>query len=186
MSNNEVEDDFGLISLFEPSTAVALPLAKNVDDSFEISSSDNEPDDSPLKEIYSEQTFTSFDLLEKYLKCYFIWIGFKTKIVRVEKENNVIAHKTYKCHHEATILMDKNPVMQLQSGIELRLKDEVKYAKFQEFQNMNSTTDLLYISNTIFKRIDDLYKKYLTPNLLALQQKQIIEYLLYRLVLHNS
>ncbi|CAG8832957.1 34247_t:CDS:1, partial [Gigaspora margarita] len=67
------EDDFGLISLFEPSTAVALPLAENVDDStFEISGSDDESDNSSLKEIYSGQTFTSFNLLEKCLKCYSI------------------------------------------------------------------------------------------------------------------
>ncbi|CAG8833814.1 38878_t:CDS:1, partial [Gigaspora margarita] len=42
------KDDFGLILLFKPSTAVAFPYAKNVNDStFEISSSDDEPDNSP-------------------------------------------------------------------------------------------------------------------------------------------
>ncbi|CAG8651513.1 16024_t:CDS:2 [Gigaspora rosea] len=381
------EDDLGLISLFEPSTAVALPLAKNVD---EISGSDDEPDNSPLKEIYSGQTFTSFDLLEKCLKRYSMRMGFETKIVRAEKENNVMAHKTYKCRHggkyltktkldptqnrkressciecgfmlsasylqqfsrsshkiptnikeeirfyvqechlgatilkrilrnkfpnqdiysqdlyniinqykadatnnlqPATIFTDADPAMQvalsnkypnttvrhcafhiqqnlvkklkrklnnkwdkfisdfytlrnslivsefdrywiglmddypevqaycewvlyptkeswahaftkrsfsanthstqrvesinrviklevnsgnslyqLQSGIELRLKDEDKYAKFQEFRNINLTTGLPYVSNIIFKRINDLCKKYLTPNSLALQ-----------------
>ncbi|CAG8661657.1 21747_t:CDS:2, partial [Gigaspora rosea] len=45
---------------------------------------------------------------------------------------------------------------------------------------MNLTTGLLHVSNTILKRIDDLCKKYLTPNLLALQWKQIMECLLYR------
>ncbi|CAG8661644.1 21746_t:CDS:1, partial [Gigaspora rosea] len=98
------EDDFGLISLFEPSTAVALPLAKNVD---KISSSNDEPDDSPLKEIYSGQTFTSFNLLEKCLKRYSMQMGFETKIVRAEKENNVMDRKTHKCHHGAKYLPKK-------------------------------------------------------------------------------
>ncbi|CAG8651607.1 1054_t:CDS:1, partial [Scutellospora calospora] len=47
----------------------------------ENSSADNEPEDSSLKEIYVEQTFTSFDILEQYLKRYSTRIGFKTKIV---------------------------------------------------------------------------------------------------------
>ncbi|CAG8813062.1 15479_t:CDS:2, partial [Gigaspora margarita] len=102
------ENNFGLILLFEPSATVALPLAENVDDStFEISGSDDEPDDSPLKEIYSKQTFTSFDLLEKYLKCYSMQIGFETKIVRAEKENNVMVRKIYKCRHEGKCLPKK-------------------------------------------------------------------------------
>ncbi|CAG8636487.1 8429_t:CDS:2, partial [Racocetra fulgida] len=36
------------------------------------------------------------------------------------------------------------------------------------------------VSNTIFKCIDETFKKYLTPNLLALQRKQMVESLLYR------
>jgi len=69
---------------------------------------------------------------------------------------------------------------QLHSGIELRLKDEAKYSRLQEFRNMNPTTGMPQVSNTIFKSIDEICKKYLTPNSLALQRKQMVEALLYR------
>ncbi|CAG8558431.1 14525_t:CDS:2 [Cetraspora pellucida] len=75
---------------------------------------------------------------------------------------------------------------QLQAGIDLRLKDEIKYAKLQEFRNMNPTTGLPHVFNTIFKKINDMCVKYLTPNSLALQRKQILESLLYRSLLHNN
>ncbi|CAG8821373.1 10619_t:CDS:2, partial [Gigaspora rosea] len=52
-----------------------------------------------------------------------------------------------------------NSLCQLQTGIELWLKDEVKYAKFQEFRNINPTTGLPHVSNTIFKQVDNIYKK---------------------------
>ena len=69
---------------------------------------------------------------------------------------------------------------QLHSGIELRLKDEAKYSRLQEFRNMNPTTGMPLVSNTIFKSVDEICKKYLTPNSLALQRKQIVEAHLYR------
>ncbi|CAG8471058.1 13533_t:CDS:2, partial [Racocetra persica] len=73
-----------------------------------------------------------------------------------------------------------NSLCQLQVGIELQLKDEAKYASLQEFQNMNPTRGLPHVSNTIFKSIDNMCKKYLMPNSLALQCKQMLESLLYR------
>lgn len=79
-----------------------------------------------------------------------------------------------------------NSLCQLQIGIELRLKDEAKYASFQEFRNMNPTTGLPHVSGTIFKSVDDTCKKYLTQNSLALQRKQMLESLLYRCSLHSS
>lgn len=69
---------------------------------------------------------------------------------------------------------------QLHSGIELRLKDEAKYARWQEFRNMNPTTGMPRVSDTIFRNVDEICKKYLTPNSLALQRKQMVESLLYR------
>ncbi|CAG8711852.1 5531_t:CDS:1, partial [Cetraspora pellucida] len=49
----------------------ALSVIRNIrDDMFEDDYSENKPKDSPLKEIYSGQTFTSFKVLEKCLKCY--------------------------------------------------------------------------------------------------------------------
>lgn len=45
---------------------------------------------------------------------------------------------------------------------------------------MNPTTGMLQVSNTIFKSVDEICKKYLTPNSLALQRKQMVEALLYR------
>src|SRR5581483_6695805 len=60
---------------------------------------DDEVEDSPLKELYTGQTFISFEVLEQSLKRYSTKRGFNTKIVRVEKEDGVYARKTYKCHH---------------------------------------------------------------------------------------
>ncbi|CAB4445964.1 unnamed protein product [Rhizophagus irregularis] len=57
---------------------------------------------------------------------------------------------------------------QLHSEIELRLKDEAKYSRLQEFRNMNPITGMPLVSiNTIFKSVDKICKKYLTPNSLA-------------------
>ncbi|CAG8730184.1 22560_t:CDS:1, partial [Cetraspora pellucida] len=50
----------------------------------------------------------------------------------------------------------------------------------QEFWNMNPTTGIFRVSNTISNSIDEILKKYLTPNSLALQRKQMMESLLYR------
>ncbi|RGB38045.1 hypothetical protein C1646_812924 [Rhizophagus diaphanus] len=47
---------------------------------------EDEPEDSLLKEIYSGQTFTSFEILEQSLKRYASQKGFEIRI-------------TYKCHH---------------------------------------------------------------------------------------
>ncbi|CAG8779965.1 11254_t:CDS:2 [Dentiscutata erythropus] len=80
----------------------------------------------------------------------------------------------------------KNSLCQLQTGIKFWLKDEIKYTKFQEFRNMNPMAGIPHISNTIFKEIDIIYQKYLTPNSLALQRKQIFESLLYRSLLYNT
>ncbi|CAG8676041.1 13177_t:CDS:1, partial [Cetraspora pellucida] len=54
---------------------------------------EDEPDDSPLKKIYTRQTFTLFEVLEQCLKRYSVQMGFETKIVQVEKENNVYHKK---------------------------------------------------------------------------------------------
>ncbi|CAG8687165.1 5621_t:CDS:2, partial [Scutellospora calospora] len=80
----------------------------------------------------------------------------------------------------------ENSLCQLQAGIDLRLKDEIKYAKLQEFRNMNPTTRLLHVSNTIFKEIDNMCIKYLILNSLALQQKQMLESFLYRSLLRDN
>ena len=45
---------------------------------------------------------------------------------------------------------------QLHSEIELRLKDEAEYSRLQEFRNMNPTTGVPQISNTIFKSVDEI------------------------------
>ncbi|CAG8788748.1 3323_t:CDS:2, partial [Gigaspora rosea] len=265
-------------------------------DIFENGDSEDEPGDSALKEIHTEQTFTSFEVLERCLKHYSTRMGFATKIVRVEKEGDICVRKTYKCRHggkyqpkkkldptenrereSACIdcgfilnaayrkrlnlvfvnkfiekhnhelsdskmhqqflphlrkiptnikdeiqfyvqechfgahLMNKYPETQkycnrvLYSTKECwahaftkrnfsanthstqRVEsDETKYAKLQEFRNMNPTTDLSHVSNTIFKGIDDMCKKYLTPNSLALQRRQMLEYILYRSWLYTN
>ncbi|CAB4495652.1 unnamed protein product [Rhizophagus irregularis] len=60
---------------------------------------EDEPEDSPLKEIYSGQTFTSFEILEQSLKRYASQKGFEIRVVKSEKEDNAWVRKTYKCYH---------------------------------------------------------------------------------------
>ncbi|RIA91855.1 hypothetical protein C1645_821492 [Glomus cerebriforme] len=57
---------------------------------------------------------------------------------------------------------------QLHLEIELHLKDEAKYSRLQEFCNINPTAEISLVSNTIFKFVDKICKKYLTSNSLAL------------------
>ena len=51
---------------------------------------------------------------------------------------------------------------------------------------MNPSAGLSYVFNSIFKTIDNICQKYLTPNSLALQRKQMLESLLYRTVLQDE
>ncbi|PKY60844.1 hypothetical protein RhiirA4_485019 [Rhizophagus irregularis] len=67
---------------------------------------DDEVEDSPLKELYSGQTFTSFDILDQCLKRYTIQMGFEIKIVRIEKEDNVYVRNTYKCRYGGNFLLN--------------------------------------------------------------------------------
>ncbi|CAG8532253.1 17948_t:CDS:2, partial [Racocetra fulgida] len=69
--------------------------------------SESKPDDSPLKEIYTGQTFTSFALLDQCLKRYSTRMGFETKIVKVENDNNVCIKKIYKCRYGDKYLSKK-------------------------------------------------------------------------------
>ncbi|CAG8673470.1 24933_t:CDS:2, partial [Gigaspora rosea] len=73
----------------------------------ECSNLEDEPNDSSLKDIYTGQTFTSFEVLEKYLKHYSMKKGFETKIIRAEKENDIFSRKTYKCRHGGKYLPKK-------------------------------------------------------------------------------
>src|SRR6266498_2651293 len=71
----------------------------NENDANEASDIDDEPDDSSFKDIYTGQTFTTFEVLEIYLKRYAEKMGFEIRIVRCEKEDGSWARKSYKCHH---------------------------------------------------------------------------------------
>ncbi|CAG8709929.1 1260_t:CDS:1 [Cetraspora pellucida] len=82
-----------------------LPAIENVKNSnledepkeYEGGGSENKPKDSFLKEINAEQIFTSFEVLKQCLKHYSTKMNFETKIVQVEKKNNVCTRKMYKC-----------------------------------------------------------------------------------------
>ena len=63
----------------------------NEDNVNETSDIDDEPDDSSMKDIYTGQTFTTFEILETCLKRYANKMGFEIRTVR--------DRKTYKCHH---------------------------------------------------------------------------------------
>ncbi|CAG8738036.1 5070_t:CDS:2, partial [Racocetra fulgida] len=154
-----LDDDFRLVSLFEPSTACILPASENVDDSIsEMSGSDNESEDK------SNCIECGFTLNTTYRKC--------TDLVYVNKFTEEHSHKL----NNSELIQQFSPLSRkiptnikekirfyvqecqlgatLQTGIELRLKDEVKYAKFQELRNINPTAGLPHVSNTIFKKID--------------------------------
>ncbi|CAG8517271.1 10549_t:CDS:1 [Scutellospora calospora] len=104
----ELSEDGTILVLSKLIVADDLSVNKNEEDLVsENSSTDNEPEDSPLKEIYIEQTFTSFDILEQCLKHYLTRIGFEMKIVRAENKNNIFVHKTYKCRHSGKYLPKK-------------------------------------------------------------------------------
>jgi len=49
----------------EVTPLIALPL--NEEDNLSKDDYDDEPEDSPLKEIYSDQTFSTFEILEQCL-----------------------------------------------------------------------------------------------------------------------
>ncbi|CAG8660416.1 12465_t:CDS:1 [Gigaspora margarita] len=68
--SNDLEYQFNFTSVIE-----------NVEDNICKSNLKNESKDSSLKEIYTEQTFSTLELLEKCLKCYSTKMGFETKIV---------------------------------------------------------------------------------------------------------
>ena len=68
---------------------------------------ENEPEDSVLKEIYSGQTFTTFDILEQSLKRYAIQLGFEIRTVRAEKDGGTWSQKIYKCHHSGKYIPKK-------------------------------------------------------------------------------
>src|SRR6266496_1654422 len=57
----------------------------NENDVNEASDIDDEPDDSSLKDIYTGQTFTTFEVLEICLKRYAEKMGFEIRIVRCEE-----------------------------------------------------------------------------------------------------
>ncbi|CAG8459685.1 4064_t:CDS:2, partial [Racocetra persica] len=234
-----------------------LPTIKNIEDNiyegsdleeepeeYKYSNSDDKLEDSSLKEINAAQTFTSFEMLEQYLKyystqmvstwgkclpkknldpitnkeqesacieCDFLlntayrkWLNLVFVNKFVEKHNDTLKdsellqnkfsdQKIYNrdlynmisrfktdnqtkndalaLYKSLVRLQQKNPNWYFKvdfEGIELRLKDKAQYARLQEFKNMNSTTGLPYVSNIIFKNIDKMCKKYLTPNSLAL------------------
>src|SRR6266542_1920443 len=71
----------------------------NENDVNEASDINDEPDDISLKDIYTGQTFTTFEVLEICLKRYVEKMGFEIRIVRCEKEDGSWARKSYKCHH---------------------------------------------------------------------------------------
>src|ERR1043165_2902965 len=69
---------------------------------------DDEPDDSSLRDIYTGQTFTTFEILEACLKRYANKTGFEIKVTRSEREDGKWSRKTYKCHHGGEYEPKKN------------------------------------------------------------------------------
>ncbi|CAG8828044.1 12674_t:CDS:2, partial [Gigaspora margarita] len=92
----------------EPNIAATIRNAE--DDLFENMDSGDEPKDSALKDIYTEQTFISFE------------------IVRVEKEGDICVRKTYKCRHEGKYQPKKKlDHMENQEKIPTNIKDEIQF-----------------------------------------------------------
>ncbi|CAG8828824.1 34021_t:CDS:2, partial [Racocetra persica] len=72
------------------------PITKSVEnDITEGGNSEDESENSPLREIHTEQTFTFFEVLEQCLKCYSTRMSFKTKIVQVDSMKNQERESAY-------------------------------------------------------------------------------------------
>ncbi|CAG8765432.1 1993_t:CDS:2 [Cetraspora pellucida] len=126
-SSKEYHMNYKIYSHFDPESDIdlALPSDKyvisnlpiidntNKTDVFKDGDSENELEDSLLKEIYMDQTFTSFEVLEHCLKRYSIRIGFETKIVRVEKENDICTKLATGNVQPMTIFTDADPAIQV-------------------------------------------------------------------------
>jgi hypothetical protein len=80
----------------------------NENDTNEVNDDDESDNDSPLRDIYTGQTFTTFEILKTCLRRYANNLGFEIKTVRCEKENGIWARKTYKCHHGGKYEPKKN------------------------------------------------------------------------------
>jgi hypothetical protein len=69
---------------------------------------------------------------------------------------------------------------ELDTQIQLQLDKEEQYERLKEQTNQNLTVGLPNVIGRYFKRIDDIVKKYLTPQVLKMQRHQMNESLLYR------
>ena len=69
---------------------------------------------------------------------------------------------------------------ELDTQIQLQLDKEERFERLEEQVNQNPTVGLPNIIERYFKRIDSIIKKYLTPQVLKTQRRQMNESLLYR------
>ncbi|CAB5371027.1 unnamed protein product [Rhizophagus irregularis] len=73
---------------------------------------------------------------------------------------------------------DDNHLTDIQ--IQLQLDKEEKFERLEEQVNQNPTVGLPNVIKRYFKRIDSIIKKYLIPQVLKIQRRQMNESLLYR------
>lgn len=71
-------------------------------------------------------------------------------------------------------------LFELDTEIQLQLDKEEQFERLEEQSHQNPTVGLPNIVNRLFKRINIIIKKYLTPRVLKLQHRQMNESLLYR------
>src|SRR5277367_5618593 len=69
---------------------------------------------------------------------------------------------------------------ELDIQIQLQLDKEEQFERLQEQSNQNPTVGLPNVIGRYFRRIDSVVKKYLTPQVLKMQRRQMNESLLYR------
>ena len=69
---------------------------------------------------------------------------------------------------------------ELDTQIQLRLDREEQFERLEEQTNQNPTVGLPNVIGRYFKRIDNVIKKFLTPQVLKMQRCQMNESLLYR------
>ncbi|CAB4396846.1 unnamed protein product [Rhizophagus irregularis] len=69
---------------------------------------------------------------------------------------------------------------ELDIQIQLQLDKEEKFERLEEQVNQNPTVGLPNVIKRYFKRIDSIIKKYLIPQVLKIQRRQMNESLLYR------
>ncbi|CAB4478687.1 unnamed protein product [Rhizophagus irregularis] len=104
----------------------------------------------PNQDIYRQSLYDAIRKFKDSAQIKNDAITLLNRLIKLQQEDPNCMNRVIKLEANSG-----SSLCQLHTGIELRLKDEVKYAKLQEFCNINPLAGLPHVSNTIFKDIND-------------------------------